>query len=257
MTALASIEGTVTSGSLLLASLLAIAAGLISFASPCVLPLVPGYLSYVTSVAGESGTDGRDARPSPARRRVILGAALFVAGFAAVFVSYGALFGQAGSWLRQYEETITQVMGVLIILMGIAFLGKLPWMQREWRFHKVPAAGLVGAPLLGAFFAIGWIPCIGPTLTAILTLSYQEGSAGRGAFLTALYSLGLGLPFILIAAGFGWAMKASGFARRHAGALMRIGGIMLILLGIILLTGWWTSIVATIQGWFPTESLPL
>ncbi|WP_106849097.1 cytochrome c biogenesis CcdA family protein [Blastococcus sp. Marseille-P5729] len=257
MTTLASsIEGTVTSGSLLLASLLAIAAGLVSFASPCVLPLVPGYLSYVTSVAGESATEVA-ARDSPARRRVILGAALFVAGFAAVFVSYGALFGQAGSVLRQYEEPITQVMGVLIILMGIAFLGKLPWMQREWRFHKLPAAGLVGAPLLGAFFAIGWIPCIGPTLTAILTLSYQEGSAGRGAFLTALYSLGLGLPFILIAAGFGWAMKASGFARRHAGALMKIGGIMLILLGIILLTGWWTGIVATIQGWFPTENLLL
>lgn len=256
MTALASIEGTVTSGSLLLASLLAVAAGLVSFASPCVLPLVPGYLSYVTSVAGEAGTEGA-TRPSPGRGRVILGAALFVLGFSAVFVSYGALFGQAGSVLRQYEDTITQVMGVLIILMGVAFLGKLPWMQREWRFHRLPAAGLVGAPLLGAFFAIGWIPCIGPTLTAILTLSYQEGSAGRGAFLTALYSLGLGLPFILIATGIGWAMKASGFARRHAAAMMRIGGVMLILLGIILLTGWWTTIVATIQGWFPAEALLL
>ena len=251
-----SIDSTVTSGSLLLASLLAVAAGLISFLSPCVLPLVPGYLSYVASVAGESGA-APATRSTPARRRVILGAALFVAGFTAVFVSYGALFGQAGSWLRQYEETITKVMGVLIILMGIAFLGKLPWMQREWRVHKLPAAGFVGAPLLGAFFAIGWIPCIGPTLTAILTLAYQEGSAGRGAFLTALYCLGLGLPFILIAAGVGWAMKASGFARRHAGTLMKIGGVMLILLGIILLSGWWTSIVATIQGWFPTESLPL
>lgn len=256
MTVLASIDSTVTSGSLLLASLLALAAGLISFASPCVLPLVPGYLSYVASVAGESGTTAGVQQP-PARRRVVLGAALFVTGFTAVFVSYGALFGQAGSWLRQYEETITKVMGVLIILMGIAFLGKLPWMQREWRFHKLPTAGLVGAPLLGAFFAIGWIPCIGPTLTAILTLSYQEGSAGRGAFLTALYCFGLGLPFILIATGIGWAMKASGFARRHAGVLMKIGGVMLILLGVILLTGWWTSIVATIQGWFPTESLPL
>ena len=257
MTVLASsIEGTVTSGSLLLAALLAVAAGLISFLSPCVLPLVPGYLSYVASMAGESGTEPA-VRQTPARRRVILGAALFVAGFTAVFVSYGALFGQAGSWLRQYEETITKVMGVLIIVMGVAFLGKLPWMQREWRVHRLPAAGLVGAPLLGAFFAIGWIPCIGPTLTAILTLAYQEGSAGRGAFLTAVYCLGLGLPFILIAGGIGWAMKASGFARRHAGILMKVGGVMLILLGIILLTGWWTTIVATIQGWFPAESLPL
>lgn len=256
MTVLASIDSTVTSGSLLLAALLAVAAGLISFLSPCVLPLVPGYLSYVASVAGESGL-APTARRGPARRRVILGAALFVAGFTAVFVSYGALFGQAGSWLRQYEEPITKVMGVLIILMGVAFLGRLPFMQREWRVHKLPAAGLVGAPLLGAFFAIGWIPCIGPTLTAILTLAYQEGSAGRGAFLTALYCLGLGLPFILIAAGIGWAMKASGFARRHAGVLMKIGGVMLILLGVILLTGWWTGIVATIQGWFPAEALPL
>ncbi|WP_166741578.1 cytochrome c biogenesis CcdA family protein [Cumulibacter soli] len=256
MTLLADIDTTVTAGSLLLASLLALAAGLVSFASPCVLPLVPGYLSYVATVAGESGTEPA-ARQQPARRRVMLGASLFVLGFTAVFVSYGTLFGQAGNWLRQYEATITKVMGVLIIIMGIAFLGKLPWMQREWRFHKLPAAGLVGAPLLGAFFAIGWIPCIGPTLTAILTLSYQEGSAERGAFLTALYCIGLGLPFILIAAGFGWAMKASGFARKHAGALMKIGGVMLILLGIVLLTGWWIDIVATIQGWFPAGELLL
>lgn len=256
MSVLASIDATVTSGSLLLASLLAVAAGLVSFASPCVLPLVPGYLSYVASVAGESGTEPA-ARQAPARRRVLLGAGLFVAGFSAVFVSYGALFGQAGALLRQYEDVITKVMGVLIILMGVAFLGKLPWMQREWRMHKLPVAGLLGAPLLGAFFAIGWIPCIGPTLTAILGLAYQEGSAGRGAFLTALYSLGLGLPFILIAGGVGWAMRASEFARKHAGTLMKIGGVMLIVLGIILLSGWWTSIVATIQGWFPAEALLL
>lgn len=256
MTVLASIDQTVATGSLLLASLLALAAGLISFASPCVLPLVPGYLSYVTTAAGEAGAEPA-AQQSPARRRIIIGATLFVLGFTAVFVSYGALFGQAGSWLRQHEQTITRVMGVLIILMGVAFLGKLPWMQREWRLPKLPVAGLVGAPLLGGFFAIGWIPCIGPTLSAILSLSYQEGSAGRGAFLTAVYCVGLGLPFILTAIGATWTMKASAFARRHAGALMRVGGIMLILLGVVLLAGWWTTIVATIQNWFPAEALPL
>lgn len=256
MIPLASIDQTVTGGSLLLASLLAIAAGLVSFASPCVLPLVPGYLSYVATVAGEAGRASVAGGP-PVRRRVIGGATLFVLGFTAVFVSYGALFGQAGAWLHQHETLITRVMGVLIIVMGIVFLGKMPWMQREWRVRTRPAAGLLGAPALGAFFAIGWIPCIGPTLMAILSLSYQQGTAGRGAFLAAVYGLGLGLPFILIAAGIGWAMKASGFARKHAGTLMKIGGIMLIALGVLLLTGWWTSIVATIQGWFPTQELIL
>lgn len=256
MTALASIDATVTSGSLILAGLLAVAAGLVSFLSPCVLPLVPGYLSYVASVAGESGTEPAGAR-APARRRVLLGAVLFVLGFTAVFVSYGALFGQAGATLRQHEEVITKVMGVLIIAMGVIFLGRFPWMQREWRIHRLPVAGLAGAPLLGAFFGIGWTPCIGPTLAAILGLSYQEGSAGRGAFLTALYCLGLGLPFILVAGGLGWALKASAFARRHAGTLMKVGGVMLIVLGVLLLTGWWTSIVAVMQGWLPVEGLPL
>lgn len=256
MTILASIDSTVASGSLIIASLLALAAGLLSFLSPCVLPLVPGYLSYVASVGGEVGTES-GSRQEPNRRRVILGAALFVIGFTAVFVSYGALFGQVGSVLRQHEEIITRVMGVLIIAMGIIFLGRFPWMQREWRLHRLPASGLVGAPLLGAFFGIGWTPCIGPTLTAILGLSYAEGTAGRGAFLTALYCLGLGLPFILIAAGLSWALKASTFARKHAGVLMKIGGVMLILLGILLVTGWWFDVVAIIQGWFPAEGLPL
>lgn len=256
MTVLASIDSTVTSGSLILASLLAIAAGLLSFLSPCVLPLVPGYLSYVASVGGESATEPAGRR-EPARRRVVLGALLFVLGFTAVFVSYGALFGRAGAALQQHADVITKVMGVLIIAMGVIFLGRFPWMQREWRIHRLPLAGLAGAPLLGAFFGIGWTPCIGPTLTAILGLSYQEGSAGRGAFLTALYCLGLGLPFVLIAAGLGWALKASAFARRHAGLLMKIGGVMLIVLGVLLLTGWWGSIVATMQGWLPVGGLPL
>lgn len=256
MTVLASIDQTVTSGSVLLASLLALAAGLLSFLSPCVLPLVPGYLSYVASVAGESGTEPAE-RTAPARRRVVLGALLFVLGFTAVFVSYGALFGQAGSLLREHEDVISKVMGVVIIAMGIVFLGKLPWMQREWRIHRLPVAGLVGAPLLGAFFAIGWVPCLGPTLTAILGLSIQEGTAGRGALLTAVYCLGLGVPFVLIAAGLGWAVKASAFARKHAGVLMKIGGVMLIVLGVLLLTGWWGDVVATMQGWFPGAELPI
>ncbi|GAB3306109.1 cytochrome c biogenesis CcdA family protein [Epidermidibacterium keratini] len=252
--ALADIQSTVTSGSLLLAAGLALAAGLISFLSPCVLPLVPGYLSYVATSAGEAGTEPSE-QSKPARRRVVIGALLFVLGFTAVFVSYGALFGQAGAQLRRYEDVITRVMGVFVIAMGIAFLGKLPFMQREWRIHRLPVTGLVGAPLLGAFFAIGWTPCIGPTLASILTLSYNEADAGRGAVLATVYSLGLGVPFVLIALGAGWAMRASAFFRRHSVLLMRIGGVTMILLGLALVTGLWQAMMIELQGWFATTGV--
>ncbi|MDH2391766.1 cytochrome c biogenesis protein CcdA [Streptomyces sp. HNM0663] len=234
---------TVVGGALLLALPIALLAGLISFFSPCVLPLVPGYLSYVTGV---TGTDLAEAR----RGRMVAGASLFVLGFTAVFVSGGALFGYAGWTLQEHRETLTAVLGVLMVLMGVFFMGLMPWMtQREFRFHKRPAAGLVGAPLLGALFGIGWTPCVGPTLTAVNALAAEQGSAGRGALLSAAYCLGLGLPFVLAAVAFRKALGAFGWVKRHYAWVMRIGGGMMIATGLLLLTGAWDTMVQQMQVW--------
>ncbi|PRZ39082.1 cytochrome c-type biogenesis protein [Antricoccus suffuscus] len=254
----ADVAGTVAAGPVLVAALIALVAGLVSFLSPCVLPLVPGYLSYVAGITGETvkaSPGGTKTRQASGRARVLLGAALFVAGFSAVFISFGALFGGAGLALREHQTLITRILGVITIALGVAFLGKLPWMQREWRIHKLPATGLAGAPLLGIVFGLGWTPCLGPTLTAILGLSLKEGSAGRGAFLSVAYCIGLGVPFLLIAFGARWAMRASGFARKHAGVVMKFGGVMLIVLGILLVTGWWDAVLFQLQGWLATTGL--
>ncbi|MFB7866225.1 MULTISPECIES: cytochrome c biogenesis CcdA family protein [unclassified Streptomyces] len=234
---------TVFSGALLLALPIAALGGLVSFFSPCVLPLVPGYLSYVTGV---TGTDLGEAR----RGRMTAGAALFVLGFSAVFVSTGALFGFFGWTLQEHRETLTTVLGVLMILMGVFFLGLMPWFtQREFRFHKKPVTGLVGAPLLGALFGIGWTPCIGPTLAAVNALAANEASAGRGAILTVAYCFGLGVPFILTAVAFRKALGAFSWVKKHYAWVMRIGGGMMILTGVLLLTGAWDTMVSTMQGW--------
>ncbi len=170
----------------MLALPIAVLGGLVSFFSPCVLPLVPGYLSYVTGV---TGTDLAEAR------RGVAGASLFVVGFTAVFVSGGALFGYFGSTLQEYQSTLSKVLGVLMIAMGVFSSGMMPWLtQREFRFHKRPVTGLVGAPILGALFGIGWTPCLGPTLSSINFLSMNQASAGRGAILTVAYCVGLGVP---------------------------------------------------------------
>ncbi|MET7929488.1 cytochrome c biogenesis protein CcdA [Streptomyces sp. NPDC005349] len=246
LTALAAEGGvgsTVESGTLLLALPIAVLGGLLSFFSPCVLPLVPGYLSYVTGV---SGTDLADAR----RGRMALGAGLFVLGFTAVFVSGGALFGYFGETLQEYQDTLTKILGVLMVLMGIFFMGMMPWLtQREFRFHKRPVTGLIGAPVLGALFGIGWTPCIGPTLASVTALSFNEASAGRGAILTVAYCAGLGVPFVLAAVAFRKALGAFGWVKKHYAWVMRIGGIMMIFTGVLLLTGAWDTLVQQMQTW--------
>ncbi|GKQ39627.1 cytochrome c biogenesis CcdA family protein [Streptomyces sp. A012304] len=236
-------NGTVLNGALLVALPVALLGGLVSFFSPCVLPLVPGYLSYVTGV---TGTDLGEAR----RGRMVAGASLFVAGFTAVFVSGGALFGYFGQTLQEQQGVFSKVLGVLMILLGVFFMGLMPWMtQREFRFHRRPVTGLVGAPLLGALFGIGWTPCIGPTLASVLALSSQQSSAGRGAVLTVAYCLGLGVPFVLAAVAFRKALGAFGWVKRHYVWVMRAGGTMMIVTGLLLLTGAWDALVQDMQSW--------
>lgn len=239
-------SGEVLHGALLLAIPVAMLAGLVSFFSPCVLPLVPGYLSYVTgfSAADLADADGRR------RGRMALGALLFVLGFSAVFVSMGALFGFFGLTIRAHASLISEISGGLIILLGLAFMGLLPgFTQRELRSHRKPVVGLIGAPLLGVVFGIGWTPCVGPTLGAVQALSWNQASAGRGALLTVAYCLGLGVPFIVAALAFRRTIGAFGWIKRHYQWVMRIGGGMLVLVGALLITGLWTDLVNQLQYW--------
>ncbi len=233
---------TAYSGSLLLAVPVAIAAGLVSFFSPCVIPLLPGYLSYATGLSATQLTE-ETAR----RGRMLLGSVLFVLGFTVVFVAYGTLFGALGDWLFEWRTTITRVLGVLTIGLGLVFLGAGSWFQRDVRVHRVPAVGLATAPLLGVLFGIGWTPCVGPTLGVIQGLAYSQADAARGALLAAFYSLGLGLPFIAAGLAYPRAMKAFAVIRRHQVAVMRFGGLMLIFVGVLLVTGWWDQAVQWIQ----------
>ncbi|MGP3983896.1 cytochrome c biogenesis CcdA family protein [Streptomyces sp. KR80] len=237
---------TVLTGALLLALPVALLGGLVSFFSPCVLPLVPGYLSYVTGV---SGTDLAEAR----RGRMVAGASLFVLGFTAVFVSYGALFGNFGLTLEEHKETISKVLGALTILLGLAFMGVLGGFgRREFRIHTKPTMGLLGAPMLGALFGIGWTPCIGPTLAAVNALAFNEASAARGALLTVAYCAGLGVPFLLTAIAFRRALGAFGWVKQHYVWVMRIGGSMLVVVGVLLVTGIWDRMITDLQGWSST-----
>jgi cytochrome c-type biogenesis protein len=234
---------TALDGSLLLAVPVALVAGLVSFFSPCVVPLLPGYLSYTT---GLSGADLASAR----RGRMLAGSLLFVLGFSFVFVSFGALFGAVGDWLWEYQRQVTVALGALTILLGIAFLGAVPWLQRDWRVHRVPAVGIAAAPLLGVLFGLGWTPCIGPTLSAITSLAVNEGSAERGALLSFVYCLGLGLPFVVAALAYRRMLGAVGWVRRHQQWVTRLGGLMLVAVGVLLVTGWWDVLVADLRNWF-------
>jgi cytochrome c-type biogenesis protein len=234
---------TVLTGALLAAIPIAMLAGLVSFFSPCVLPLVPGYLSYVTGVAG---TDLGQAR----RGRMLVGASLFVLGFSAVFMSGGALFGNFGATLLVHEQVLTKIFGALTIVLGLAFMGMVGGVaQREFRFHVRPSAGLAGAPLLGVLFGLGWTPCVGPTLGAINFLAFDDASALRGAVLMGFYCAGLGVPFIVAAIAFRRTLGAFAWVKRHYAWVVRAGGVMLVAVGVLLVTGVWAHITYQMQIW--------
>lgn len=239
---------TILSGSMLLAIPVALLAGLVSFLSPCVLPLVPGYLGYVS---GLSGADLQDQR----RGRMFAGIGLFVLGFSVVFVLIGAVFGQLGAWLMGPDAAwVTQVLGLVVILMGVVFLGGMSWFQSEAKIHAKPPAGLWGAPILGVTFGLGWAPCIGPTFSAVQLLAFSDGSnAAKGAFLTFIYCMGLGIPFLLIALGARRGVGALAFFRKHRRGLQYFGGGMLIALGILMVSGLWGTWVNDLQLWFAND----
>lgn len=254
------ITETIFSGSLLLAIPLALLAGAVSFFSPCVLPLVPAYLSMITGLTGEqltepSGSGGVTTVVRRAQRsRVMTGSLLFVLGFSVVFVSYGVLFGGLGAVLLEHQRTISAVLGVLVIVMGLTYMGIGPlagtmWWNSDVRVHRVPKPGLWGAPLLGVVFGLGWTPCIGPTLAAVQTLAFTEASALRGAVLSLAYCVGLGLPFLLIARGMTSLAGTLRWGRENARLISRVGGVLLVALGVLLVTGLWGSLIVQLQVW--------
>ncbi|PID55346.1 MAG: cytochrome C biogenesis protein ResC [Micrococcales bacterium] len=230
-------------GSLLLSVPVAVLAGLVSFASPCVLPLVPGFLGYVTGLGGLPD-DGHG------RRRTVAGAALFVAGFSAVFVTAGFLAGSLGALLTGNATLLTRVLGLVVVAMGLMFLGVLPGKDADVRTRWRPAAGLAGAPLLGAVFGLGWVPCIGPVLAAVFALGINEAGADRGAVLATCYCLGLGLPFLAIALGLGGDSQQGwlGGLRRHRVAVARFGGGLLLIVGLLLVSGLWSRVIDAMRA---------
>jgi cytochrome c-type biogenesis protein len=206
-----------------------------------VVPLLPGYLSYATGLSGVDLENGR-------RGRMVLGSLLFVLGFSFVFVVLGTLSGALGEWLFRYTREISVALGLFTILVGVAFIGLVPWLQRDVRVHRVPAVGLAAAPLLGVLFGLGWTPCIGPTLSAVQALALHEGTAIRGATLSVAYSLGLGIPFLVAGLAFRRTLGAVKWVRRHQVWVTRIGGMMLIVVGLLLVTGLWDQWVADLRS---------
>lgn len=243
---------TLYSGSLLIAIAIAMLAGLLAFLSPCVLPLAPGYLSYVTGLTGAQLAD-----PRGQRGRVLLGSVLFVLGFSIVFIAYGAAFGGLGALLLQYQDPINRVLGVIVIVMGLAFMGLIPGLNRDLRLHRAPAWSVAGAPILGIAFGLGWSPCIGPTLAVVQSLAFTEASAVRGAVLSFFYCIGLGVPFVLLALLFSRAAGALAWVKRHYVGIMRFGGAMLVIVGLLLLTGVWTQFTIWLRVTMPGFEPPL
>ncbi|WP_298037423.1 cytochrome c biogenesis CcdA family protein [uncultured Microbacterium sp.] len=243
------------SGALWLAIPVAMLAGLVSFLSPCVLPLVPGYLGFL---GGSVVTNGDSGRSAPAGRgRLVLGVLLFILGFSVVFIAFTVIGGTAAVFFLEWGEIITRILGAVIIGMGLVFLGLFGFAQREVRLQVGSKTGLIGAPLLGFALGIGWAPCIGPTLAAITSVAWTIGDPWRAGFLGLAYSLGLGIPFLLVALGFGWATKTIGFLRRHIRIVNIIGGALLIALGLLMVTGLWTEIMSRLTAVMGSVNLPL
>ncbi|WP_422737802.1 cytochrome c biogenesis CcdA family protein [Micromonospora sp. WMMD729] len=259
-------EELARSGPLVLAIGAAALAGLVSFLSPCVLPLVPGYLSYVTGLAG-ADLDGRrpTADPTPdgaggvavrertttavaaVKGRVLAGTLLFIAGFTVVFVATAILFAGIGRVFFDYERQLEIVVGALIIVLGLGYLGMIPALQREFRISKLPSAGLLGAPVFGAVFALSWVPCTGPTLGAVMGMATASGQSDRAVVLAVAYCLGLGIPFVVFGLGFQRLLGVFRAIRRNSRWVTRIGGALLILIGLALVTGGWQSFVIWLQ----------
>jgi cytochrome c-type biogenesis protein len=286
-----SVMSLVSSGPLLLAIPVAAAAGAVTFLSPCCLPLVPGYLAYITGMSGadaatatatsaaDSGlaeaeseasagggvTTRARARATAAQARhagrTIAGTALFVAGFSAVFSLTGLAVGGLGQLFSAHDSLLTRILGVVTIVLGLLFFGAFDRFMFAGRVFKpsvMPKAGLAGAPLLGVLFGIGWTPCIGPTLTAVLALSAQSGTAARGAFLAFIYGLGLGIPFLIVALAFQRLVGVLNFFKRNARMVTRVGGVLLVAVGLLEVTGGWTAAVTWLHThWFSSYQLPL
>lgn len=248
-----------TSGPLLLAAGVALLAGAISFASPCVVPLVPGYLAYLAALVGAEAPPVReDEAPKRGRYRVVGAVSLFILGFTVVFAAGVGSLVWLGDLLVN-QDLLQRIGGVLTIAMALVFLGLVPMLQKDARVHAVPRGGVLAAPVLGAVFALGWTPCIGPTLAGVLALaSGTGGSAARGFLLVIVYCLGLGVPFVLIALGARWAVRTTDWLRRHGRRVQLFGGALLLVVGVLLVTGLWGELVAWIRDAFVTDvELPL
>jgi cytochrome c-type biogenesis protein len=275
----------VSAGPVLLAIPVAVAAGAVTFLSPCCLPLVPGYLSYVTGMSGTAvtGTEPAGAgdpalaaagaiatgttltlapaTAAQARNRVVLGTLLFVLGFSALFAIEGIAVSSIGVALASHEEVISRVLGGIIVLLGLMFMGAFDRFMLAGRIFRPsfrPQAGLAGAPLLGVMFGLSWTPCIGPTLAAVLLLGENSGTAARGGLLAFVYGLGIGIPFLIVAFAFQRGVTVFGWARRHARLITRIGGVMLVAVGLLEVSGAWNSAIVWLQvHWLSGYTAPL
>lgn len=255
----------IADGALWVALPIALLAGLVSFLSPCVLPLVPGYLGFISgAVAPRAQLERADAAPAATatatvtgRGGLLVGVLLFIAGFTVVFMAVNILGGTMGLFFLEYADAITRVMGVIVILLGLVFIGLFGFAQRTFKPQVRGNVGLIGAPLLGLALGIGWAPCVGPTLGAILAMSWNFGDPVRAGLLGLAYSLGLGIPFVLLALGFGWATRSVAFLRRHIRTVNIVGGALLVILGLLMVSGVWTALMAQLQGVFLNVPLPL